>query len=282
MRAPILAVILASIPALAAADEGTSQSLAALASPAAETGVAAPAAAPAAPADAAGVAEDPNIDKTLLLPTAETQPAGTFSFNDYELLLLGGTYGVTDDFQITATTLAPIVEDMPVYLSGSAKWRVLKTPRFRLALQGSLAYVSFDDLIGDGEEGGSDDSVVTATGGVIGSLCLDAGCHSLATVSVTAVKPLSEDTDGIAFIYDASVSARLNPHTKLLAEVTSAGGSDGNGGFESADSGLFSYGVRFHSKNVATDIAFIRSFGDDGDDDDFILGIPFVNVTYRQ
>ena len=66
-----------------------------------EATVGATAAAPAATAD-------PNLDRGFLLPTAMTQPKGTLTYNNYELLLHGVTYGITDNLQVSATVLSPI------------------------------------------------------------------------------------------------------------------------------------------------------------------------------
>ena len=275
MRAPILAVILASVPALAAADEVAQ-------APAPAPTATAPAYAPVATIEQQPVvvnarAEDPNIDRVFLLPSAETQPAGTLSFNDYELLLLGVTYGVTDNFQITGQALAPIVKDMPTFLNGSAKLVVLRTDRLRLAVQGGLTYVNAND------DGPDNDSALGASLGGIVSICLDADCHSMATGSVTGFSAIAGDnTDNdIGILYSGGVTAKVAKHAKLLLEVTSAAAQTSESGFTSADSALVSYGVRFFSSSIAGDIGFVKPVGDAGDDD-FILCLPFINFTYRQ
>ena len=51
-------------------------------------------AAPATPA-AGATSADPNIDRGFVLPTAMTQPAGSVTYNNYELLLHGVSIGVT-------------------------------------------------------------------------------------------------------------------------------------------------------------------------------------------
>jgi hypothetical protein len=94
---------------------------------------------PATPA-ARATATDPNIDRAFLLPTAMTQPAGSLTYNNYELLLHGITYGITDRVQASVTVLSPIVEDMPFVGFAAVKGRVVATDRFNLALQGSLGW----------------------------------------------------------------------------------------------------------------------------------------------
>jgi len=96
-----------------------------------------PATVVAAPTAAQGTADDPNIDRAFLLPTAMTQPAGSATYNNYELLLHGFTYGVTDRVQATLTVLAPIVKDMPFFGIVAGKWQVASLPRLHVAVQGS-------------------------------------------------------------------------------------------------------------------------------------------------
>jgi hypothetical protein len=270
MRAPILAMILTSIPALAAADELSEKLAPVAAAPEAS------ATAQAAPATDARQ-EDPNIDRMFLLPSAETQPAGSVSFNDYELLLMGVTYGVTDDLQITGTALAPIVEDMPVIVNATAKYRLVKSGPVRFALQAGVGYGRVE--LFDDDEGDSNDGVFAFQGGALVSLCLDGTeCRSMASASVTAVTGMGEG-EGTAFIYGAGVTAKVAKHAKLLFEATSAAGVE-NGNFSNAEGAVVSYGVRFHSNEIAADVGFMKPVGDNGDDD-FLLGIPFINLTYR-
>src|SRR5262249_58632803 len=95
----------------------------------------------AVPAPAPGATStDPNIDRGFLLPTAMTQPAGSVTYNNYELLLHGVTYGITDRVQASVTVLSPIVRDMPFVGFAAVKGRIVSTDRFHLALQGSLGW----------------------------------------------------------------------------------------------------------------------------------------------
>src|SRR3990172_3839989 len=125
------------------------------------------------PPDQIGRHEDPHIDRgfiNLLSPTAETQPRGSFSFNDSQLILLGLTYGATDNLQLSFMTLAPIFEDMPFFGIFGAKWQAVRAGRVHLAAVGNLFYAS-----ADGESGSA---------GLLGgaaSVCLDPTCASLAS-----------------------------------------------------------------------------------------------------
>ena len=236
--------------------------------------VAPPATIIVAPSDAPGpvdqgVLEDPNADRAWLAPTALTQPAGSWSFNDYELAMVGLTYGVTDTFQISGSTLLPLVRDQPFYGNIAAKAQVVRSGRTRLAAHGVLTYAS------DGSEGFS----VGAVGGA-GTLCLDDDCHSMINGYLATAFAMTED-DGNEFpvLLSASVVGRLNKHVKLVGEIDTGfvPGED----FENVYLGW--YGVRFASGTIAGDVGFVRPFGTEVSDDDspLVLGVPWVNFTYR-
>jgi hypothetical protein len=234
-------------------------------------------AAPAVPAPAA--AADPNIDRGFIQPTAMTQPAGSLTYNNYELLLHGLTYGVTDHLQTSLTVLSPIVKEMPLFAAGSVKWQFLSTPRFHLALQGSasVVHVSTDSL----DTGSATAYMVGA--GAFASVCLRDDCSSLASVNATyqlALAGAGDDTAHLV-VYGGSIVHRISPHFKLLGEVTSlaARGSSNGSRFDNAPGALVSYGVRFHTATIASDVGFMKPVF--GDDDAFLLGLPFINVSYR-
>ena len=240
-------------------------------------------AAPEAPV--AGIAGDPNIDRGFIQPTAMTQPAHSLTYNNYELLLHGLSYGITDRLQASVTVLAPIVEQMPFVGVASVKYRVLATPRFHLALQGSATMVSVSFHTSDAPDGSntSNSSAYLFGAGAFASTCLRDDCSSLASVNVTYQFARSGDTDGTAhaLVYGGSLVHRVAPHTKLLGEITSMAASDGSArGFDNVSGALLSYGVRLHTANIASDIGFMKPIFSDVNDP-FVLGLPFINVSYR-
>ena len=81
-------------------------------------------------------ATDPNLDRGILQPTAMTQPAGSLTYNNYELLLHGFTYGFTDRLQASVTVFSPIVKDMPFVGLAAVKWRLISAGRLHVALSG--------------------------------------------------------------------------------------------------------------------------------------------------
>jgi hypothetical protein len=54
---------------------------------------------------------DAHSDRVILMPTAETQPEGTFFIRSYELVLLQLGYAITDDLQLSALVLPPLFQE---------------------------------------------------------------------------------------------------------------------------------------------------------------------------
>lgn len=216
-----------------------------------------------------GVLEDANSGRAWLAPTALTAPKGSWAFTDSELFLVGLTYGVTDTFQIGVGTMLPIVEDMPFLGTITAKAQVARSGRTRLAVHGTITHVSDDGDSGTG-----------ANVGGVGTLCLDADCHSTINGYVGTAFAISEDNGNqFPVLLSGSVVGRLNKHVKLVGEIDTGfvPGED----FENVYLGW--YGVRFTSGTIAGDIGFVRPFGAEFDEDDnpLVLGLPWINFTYR-
>lgn len=231
----------------------------------------------APPSSSAGVSDDPNLDRSFLLPTAMTQPKGTLTYNNYELLFHGLSYGLTDRLQLTATVLSPISKDIPFVGFAALKGQVVNGERVKIAGQASVGYIHvFDD-----NSSTSNNNAFFVSGAALGSFCVQEGCHSLLSATVSLMQPLGQGADSTPiFYYGVSAIQRVGRHVKLLAEVASAAGNN-SGDFENADGFLVNYGVRFHNQSIASDVGFMRPFATSGDAPDFILGVPFVNVSYR-
>lgn len=229
-----------------------------------------PPAAPAAPA------MDPNLDRGFILPTAMTQPAGSITYNNYELLLHGVTYGITDRVQASVTALSPITSDMPVFVVGSLKGRLLSTDRFHLAVQGSLTYL--DDMRGQVYSG-----VTSVSAGAFGSFCLREDCSSLFTLSTTYSLASSggDSSHAQGLVYGASLAHSVTPYFKLLGEVVSGSLWTASGDSTFPHGALVNYGARFHSSRMAADIGFVLPVSSEGPLGGFLLGIPFVSFSYR-
>jgi hypothetical protein len=231
-----------------------------------------PVAPPAPPASL-----DPNIDRAFLQPTAMTQPGGSVTYNNYELLLHGVTYGITDRVQATLTALSPVTKDMPLLFAAALKGRISPTDRVHLALQGSVWL-----LHAASGSGGAD--LYSFGAGSYGTICLSADCASMLNASVNYQYADSSDSAGGAhlLIYGGALILGASDSIKLLAEATSAAGGSANSSLDNVPGFLFSYGVRFHTSRVAADVGFMKPVDTgSGSSDNFLLGLPFVSVSYR-
>jgi hypothetical protein len=241
----------------------------------------------AAPAARQPAAADPNIDRGFIQPTAMTQPARSLTYNNYELVLHGLTYGITDQVQTSVTVMAPLVRDMPFLGIAAVKWQFLSTPRFHLAVQGSASLIHLftgETLAPDGTiTTGS--NVYTVGAGAFASYCLREDCSSLASLNATYQLGIagrgSDNTQAI--IYGGSIVHRVARHVKLLGEVTSMANTTAvaDSSFSNVSGALVSYGVRLHTANIASDLGFMKPISSDGSSDPFLLGLPFINVSYR-
>jgi hypothetical protein len=222
-----------------------------------------------------GVLDDANSGRGWLIPTALTPPAGTWSFSDFELLIIGAGYSFTDRFQVSLTTVLPITNDFPIVGMLNGKYQFLKTGRLRAAVQAAGLFATSRE-----SEEGSDTFTAANLGGVL-TLCIDRDCHSHATGYVgTGIA--AADQAALPLLFGASVALKAARHVKFVLEVDSAALiGDIN---ETADGALFWYGARFTSKLIGVDLGFVQPIydGSDGElDSELPLGIPFVSFTYR-
>lgn len=217
-----------------------------------------------------GVIQDANSGRNWLTPTALTPPAGTWFFSDFELIFVSLGYAVTDQFTISATTLLPIVDEMPFFGIASAKYQVIKQGNLRGALQVNILHWSDDDF--------------SFTAGNLGgalTMCIDDKCHSHVTGYLGAGFGLDsvEDQNAVPFVAAAAAAFRVGRHIKLVFEADTAfvvGDVD-----EAADGFLGWYGLRFTSKFIGVDIGFAKPVCADCDDEGLPMGFPFLAFTYR-
>jgi hypothetical protein len=209
---------------------------------------------------------DAHIGGGILLPTAETQPAGTTIAGSYELAAMGLSYSPTDDLQLSLTALAPVAEDLPFIASPSVKLRLLGRERVHLALIASAYYGS------DGEA-----PATAIAGGVAGSVCLDDACNSLLSATAGLAHLFFEDEenpDGMDMtVGGVSWVQRLAPRVKLLLEA-------GHAAVDPDSLGYVGYGLRLHGERLAADLTFLMD-AEGGATDITPLGVPFVAVSAR-
>lgn len=214
-----------------------------------------------------GVIEDANSGRSWLAPTALTPPAGTWSFSDFELLVVGGSYAITDQLQISATTLLPVVEEMPFVGMLSGKFQVARAGRLRAA--GQITVTHFRE--------GEDSATAGTVGGAL-TLCLDDDCYSHLTGYLGAGLA-SEDQTSVPFLASAALAVRVAKRVKVLFEADTGfvvGDIDAL-----AEGFLGWYGVRFTSKSIGVDLGFAKPFCDGCEDSGLPMGLPFIAFTFR-
>lgn len=247
--------------------------------PPAPAPVSGPSAAPvvAAPTVAAstevdrGVVEDANAGRSWLMPTALMEPAGTWSFSDFELVMVSLGYAVTDRASISVTTLLPIVEDMPVWLLANAKLQVVRSGNLRVAVQGAITYLA--------DRGSNANDAVTAGElGAAATLCIDKACRSHVTGFIGGGFA-HQNQGSVPFLVGGAAAFSLGKHLKAIFEADSAFiAGDIN---EQANGFLGWYGLRFTSEWIGVDLGFMKPICDGCSNDGLPMGVPFVSFTYR-
>ena len=243
--------------------------------------------APPAPAPTTvdkGTLDDANAGRAWLSPTALTPPAGTWSFEDFELFLVGVSYAVSDNFVITGTTMVPITSDL-YWGFFSAKAQVVKQGNVRVAIQGGLAVASAKDSTTTydsmGNPIGTTDTTTTTSGAEVGAaatLCLDNDCYSHLDGFVGAAFAY-QNNSSVPVGFSASWVQRLGRHVRLVVEADSAhlfGDISGQ-----ANGVLGWYGLRFTSRTIGVDVGFVKPFCSDCSSDTFPIGFPVVDFSYR-
>lgn len=222
----------------------------------------------------AGVQEDANSGRTWLSPTALTPPAGTFSIQSSELFIIGASYAFTDRFVVSANTLIPVGSEVPLILLTTLKLKVADLGRVKLAAHANLNY--FGDLADD-----EDESFGTALLGAVGTICIDRGCHSILNGYVGAGFLLETDGDqeAVPLLLSAALVSRLGRRLKLVLEANS--GVVVGEVNDVSEGGLVWYGLRFTSSAIGVDLGLVKPFCEDCDTEEFPIGVPWLNFTYR-
>jgi hypothetical protein len=219
---------------------------------------------------------DANTDRVVLGSTAETHPKGTFFFSDYELLLLQAGYAITDDFQLQLTGVPPIVKNQPYYFDIGAKLNVVRNEAFRAGLVGGVDIVTLGNGTNSGPYFGG------RVGGVL-QVCFITSCRSSLSLNVGTI--LTSGVNEVLPVYgSAGFVIGLSHLVSLLAEPELLGAV--GTGAQNIDGGAyvaFAYGIRLSGSNLGADITFIEPVAatTGSFDNPFILGYPFIAITYR-
>jgi hypothetical protein len=229
----------------------------------------------AAPVPDRAPTEDPNVDRTFFLPTAETQPAGSVTISNYDLVVFDLSVALTDRLQIgeTAFMVLPFTETK-LFLT-HVKWQLWHSGGWRLSLLGGLGYVRGEQY--EGPRGETHVSTLFPQIGAVVSYCVGSDCQSMVSLGAHTFGPSIDDA-GLhgTLVYGGSVTGRLSSHIKLMAEFMSAGWVEKEGA-QLAAGALVTAGLRFHNGNLAGDVglgSFFDEFGYQGP-------LPFVSGTVR-
>jgi hypothetical protein len=224
------------------------------------TSAPAPASAPAAPEPPPaahgieGVNDDAAIDTVVFSSTALGNPKGSFQLSDWESIVLGGTYALSDNFQISLASVPPVVKDQPFFALGSAKLSIPIGNHLHVAGIGTLGYTQ---VICSGC------AETSYLGGVIqgvGTWCFDAGCQSTVTGFIGTGFAISQNSGTLPLVFGGSIVARIAKHVKLMAEVEGGGAAALTTGATSQllDGVVLVAGARIYSRVVSVDVAFLR------------------------
>jgi hypothetical protein len=203
---------------------------------------------------------DAHVDRVVLVPTAETHPAGTFYVSSYEIVLLQAGYAVSDRTQVTLTSMPPLPNEQILPFDVSLKTVVVRAPAFRVAALGSVSGIA-------GLEEGT--AVVGRAGGVV-QLCLERTCRS--NVSVASSVALA----GPAIIAGTGAGLILRA-TRVLSILFEVDSAIPLGTVANQVNGLaVAPGIRLSGEHLGLDLAFVRRLDVlDG------VAIPFIAATYR-
>ena len=228
-------------------------------------------------ASAAARSRDASIDRGLVVSHAETLPEGQATFNDYELFLVGMSYGVTDRLQLGFTPMPPLFKDIPLVGITQGKYAFLRGDNMVVSGQVNLNVIKDFDSDGTGGSFG---------GGVATDVYLDAAGREVLHASVNGQWTWGgaggdpNVIDGFVMTASAGYSGLAGEHVKFIAEAVVLGVVNDDG-LEMADAMLFNYGVRFFSDTLAADLAFMKPLLDDSGNSPFLMGLPLVTFSYR-
>jgi hypothetical protein len=200
---------------------------------------------------------DPQADRVVLLPTAFTQPKGTFFASTYDIAILQAGYALTDDTQLSLTAL-PIPSENATILDVTAKTVVYRGPFLRAAALGSVSGAIASDV----------GAVFIGRVGAVAQGCLRPACDSSLVLSsnITLVGVM-------LMVNGAGAIVRVSEHLSLLGELATLipiGSAAGQ-----FNGGMVSGGLRLHYRNWGFDFTGLHPFRSD------VPFVPLLSATYR-
>jgi len=215
-----------------------------------------------------------HADRVVLMPTAETHPAGTLFFDGYEIVVAGAGYALTDDVQASITFASDF--SSTVFVDLSCKGNLLRSRYLRLAAAASLDYAH-----------GEQDELPFGRATGIAQLCADPGCRSSLSLGFTLVAHDAPDTI-VPLGLGAGFIAHVGGDFDMLLEYSAVLNAGRELDLIDLPVYLLAYGARMSgNRHWALDVTLLRPLRADSTlrsraprvfD---LLGVPFLAFTYR-
>jgi hypothetical protein len=215
-----------------------------------------------------------HADRVILVPTAQTQPAGTLYLTDYEIVVPSVGYAWSDRVQTSVTGTTDFSQF--VFVDLSMKAALLRSRYLHLSATASLDYAA-----------GENEELPFGRATLVAQLCADAGCRSSLSLAGSLIAHDAPDTIlplGLGAGFVAGVSDGVDVLLEFSA-VLNAGAE-----LELIELPLYlaGYGARFNfGSQWALDATLLRPMQEDaglrsGDVALFqFLGVPFLVLTFR-
>lgn len=209
---------------------------------------------------------DPSGQTLVLMPTAFTPPAGTWSFKDFELLFLTLGYSPTSSTSVSVGAFFPINPSQFELFTFGIKQQLFAAPDGQSAVA-----VDADLITPTGENVDGDASIWTAT--LIGSLESQGmiGVHG----AIGMMGSFKSEADGNVLTLALGTDFRLTPHAKFIAEYLRGSVTNVDGSVSAIN-----VGFRIHGERLSADICGVRPIVEDQDFDGLFL-YPLINIGYR-
>jgi hypothetical protein len=203
---------------------------------------------------------DPQADRVVLLPTATTQPAGTFYVSNYELVIFQAGYAFTDSTQLSLTAI-PAPRESFTIVDVSLKSSLYRGGLVRAAAIGSVSGAAGKDI---GLQ------LLGRAGGVV-QVCTARRCDSSLSLStnVMLAGALLIMVNGAGGIW------RMSEHVSVLAELATMVPVGTQGGqFNGA---LLGGGIRLSYPHWGFDFSALHVL----DSTSNVSTLPFIAMTWR-
>lgn len=213
-------------------------------------------------------------DRVILVPTAQTHPAGTLFLTSYEIVVPSIGYAWSDRVQTAVTGTTDFSEFL--FLDLSMKASLVQSRYLHVAATASLDYAT-----------GEDEELPFARATVIAQLCVDAGCRSSLSLAGSLFAHDAPDTI-LPLGLGAGFVARISDTIDVLLEYSALFNAGPELELIELPVYLAGYGARFNfGSQWALDVTLLRPMQEDpglrnGDVELFqFLGLPFVALTFR-